>query len=134
MHQAVIVEHADDGAHGGQAFEQRPDRPAHLLERGLAAGQPDRDALIAGKWKFVRRREKSGDVDQLFDLSQDPNEKTDLAAKEPERAIQLGRLLEARIKQIQQSGATLPRTGGDRRFQMSPELERMLDGLGYGNR
>jgi len=49
------------------------------------AGQPDRDALLAGKWKLIRHREKSGNVDLLFDLSQDPNEAIDLAAKEPER-------------------------------------------------
>jgi arylsulfatase A-like enzyme len=98
------------------------------------AGQPDRDALLAGKWKLIRRREKSGNVDQLFDLSKDPNEDADLAANEPERAAQLGRLLEARISQIEQSGAALPRTSGDRRFQMSSELERMLDGLGYGKK
>jgi len=98
------------------------------------AGQTDRDALLAWPWKLIRRREKSGDIDRLFDLAHDPNETTDLAEKEPERAAQLGRLLEARIEQIEQSGAALPRTGGDRHFQMPSELERMLDNLGYGKR
>jgi hypothetical protein len=107
---------------------------ATVLSLREVAGQPDRDALIAGPWKLVRRREKNGNVDQLFDLSKDPNEQSDLAANEPERAAQLGRLLEARITQIEQAGAALPRTSGDRRFQMSSELERMLDGLGYGKR
>jgi arylsulfatase A-like enzyme len=119
---------------GAAAGEKVDDADAVVLTLREVAGQPDRDALLAGKWKLVRRREKSGNVDLLYDLSQDPNETTDLAAQEPERAAQLGRLLEARIAQIEQSGAALPRTSGDRRFQMSSELERMLDGLGYGKK
>lgn len=111
----------------------RDPEPVVLTLRDVAR-QCDRDALIAGPWKLVRRREKSGDVDALFDLSQDPAERVDLVAREPERAAQLGRLLEARIQQIERSGAALPRTAGDRRFQMSSELERMLDGLGYAQR
>ena len=84
--------------------EHPPARPLfwHYPHYGNQGGRPG-SAIRAGVWKLI---EWFGEEPaELYDLSQDPGESTDLAAAEPERAARLlARLREWR----EQTGARLP--------------------------
>ncbi len=99
------------------------------------ADRPDQDALVLWPWKLVRKRgsEKPWPI-ALFQLDEDPDETRDRAADEPARVLGMTRRLEARLAELERQKAELPRSSGPRHFEISPELERMLDQLGYTQR
>jgi hypothetical protein len=62
---------------------------------------------------------------RLYDLARDPEEREDLAARDPERARALREELLRRIGELEARRAPRPATGGDAATQ------EMLRGLGY---
>lgn len=67
-----------------------------LLSLGSTEG-----ALRRGKWKLVAYFQRGGAVHELYDLSSDPRETTDLSGKYPERAQRMLRELKAYLKQAE---------------------------------
>jgi arylsulfatase A-like enzyme len=67
--------------------EGRPSPREELLHNV----EPGRGALRKGPWKLVRTAQKS----ELFNIVDDPHEKSDLAAKEPEKLKELSDRLDA---------------------------------------
>jgi arylsulfatase A-like enzyme len=58
-----------------------------------------KETMIDGDWKLVR--DEAGKAYELFSLKDDPNETTDLAAKEPERLQKMSEALEAHMAEAQ---------------------------------
>jgi hypothetical protein len=83
-------------------------------------------------WKLVRRRvgERPWPL-TLYRIDDDPRETRDLAAAEPARTAGMQRLLDAKLAEHERTRKELPHQDGPRRFEPSPELDRMLDQLGY---
>jgi len=77
-------------------------------------------ALRGGRWKYIAR---SAGGEELYDLAADPEETRDLAAEEPRRVrelrAELRRRTEAMPLRVLDPG------------ELSPELRRELEGLGY---
>ena len=71
-------------------------------EGGPAYGGQDYHALIRGNWKLLRNSPYG--ALELYDLAQDPGERTNLAAKEPRVVRELQAALSAQI----QRGGTVP--------------------------
>ncbi len=108
--------------------------PKLLSLRGIA-DRPDQDALVLWPWKLVRRRIGEGPWPAaLFRLDDDPDEMRDLASAEPDRAAGLLRLLDRKLEEQDEQRRRLPSTAGAREFEAPPELEWMLDQLGYVKR
>ena len=67
--------------------------------------EANRGAVRSGKWKLIARGKlgpKDGDAPltaELYDLSKDPNEKTDLAVTEPDQVARLSALLQRYARQ-----------------------------------
>ncbi|MBM4013760.1 MAG: sulfatase [Planctomycetes bacterium] len=116
------------------AIEAAGDGEAITLSLRRIADRPDQDALVLWPWKLVRRRtaEKPWPV-ALYELDEDPGETRDRAADLPERTAGMIRRLDARLAELERAKQELPSRSGPRRFDLSPELERMLDQLGYAN-
>ena len=53
-------------------------------------------AVLDGKWKFVSLAK--GKREELYDLEQDPNEKKDIAAQNPQEVSRLRAVLESNAK------------------------------------
>jgi arylsulfatase len=64
-------------------------RPARLAQRPpLYWELGRRQALLHGRWKWVRQTSKKGVVtEELFDLESDPSESTNLALKRPKQLV-----------------------------------------------
>jgi arylsulfatase A-like enzyme len=69
---------------------------------------PPHSAIRHGDWKLVKHYEDGGA--ELFDLAQDPGEKSDLAAQHPEKVRQMEEWLAAHLKAI---GAQMPAPNPD---------------------
>ena len=79
-------------------------------------------ALFDGDWKLLWN---SRGQHRLFDLSRDPGEERNLAAREVERAGRMSRLLDAYLGSLARPGAAGPaRT-------LDPETQEALRSLGY---
>jgi arylsulfatase A-like enzyme len=118
------------------AAQSSDDAPADTEPLTLSlrriADHPDQDALVLWPWKLVRRR--IGDRPwplTLYRIDDDPREAHDLAAAEPARATGMQRLLDAKLADHDRAKKELPHQDGPRKFEPSPELDRMLDQLGY---
>ncbi len=68
----------------GEAKSQ-PTRVLHWRQHGSKGNI----ALREGKWKLIHNREEAGAKPELYDLSKDISEATDLAAKSPEIVVKL---------------------------------------------
>jgi arylsulfatase A-like enzyme len=108
------------------------DGEAITLSLRRIADRPDQESLVLWPWKLVRRRtaEKPWPV-ALFHLEDDPGETRDRAADQVERTRGMIRRLDARLAELERAKLELPSQAGPRQFEMSPELDRMLDQLGY---
>jgi len=73
------------------------------LARAHFLGGRSSGAVRKGRWKLIELFDTGGC--ELYDLAGDPGEKTDLAAKMPEKAAELARALAAWRKAV---GATIP--------------------------
>jgi arylsulfatase A-like enzyme len=82
-------------------------------------------ALRVGDWKLIR----SGDGEQLFRVSRDPGERTDLRAQEPARAALLGAQLDALVAAAAARRDALG--GAPAEAALDPETARQLEALGY---
>jgi arylsulfatase A len=76
-------------------------------ERDLTWSYNDQRSVRRGRWKLVRNPsetlgEPSASGDVLFDLDQDPYEEHDLAAEQPERVAELGKVLREWEHSLQQ--------------------------------
>jgi len=72
-------DHQFDGVDAGPAlFETKP-----IAERTVIWGRDAKGAIRRGPWKLVK--------DELYNLDNDPQETTNLAARFPDRAIQMKR-------------------------------------------
>ncbi|MBL8842168.1 MAG: sulfatase [Planctomycetes bacterium] len=122
----------DEGGAGASGDGADDGRDALTLSLRRIAARPDQDALVLWPWKLVRRRtaEKPWPV-ALYRLDEDPDETRDRAAEQPARVAGMTRRLDARLADFERQKAALPRSEGSRQFELSPELERMLDQLGY---
>jgi arylsulfatase A-like enzyme len=88
------------------------------VRRGGAA------ALRVGDWKLIRGRRG----DQLFHVTEDPGERTDLLAREPQRAAELG----ARLSSLLADAASLRASfSAPSEGPLDPEAVRELRALGY---
>jgi len=117
-----------------EAAEPADAEPLTLSLRRIA-DHPDQDALVLWPWKLVRRRigERPWPL-TLYRIDDDPRETRDLAAAEPARAAGMQRLLDAKLAEHERARKELPHQAGPRKFDPSPELDRMLDQLGYTQR
>jgi hypothetical protein len=79
--------------------------------------------VTAGPWRFIRRRAESGDVEELFRLTDDPRETRNVAADQPEAAARLRAVLDQADRA---APASTPQAA-----ELDPELERELRALGY---
>lgn len=81
-----------------------PDESAPVGKRYPEDAFPGPAAWIDGDYKLHRKAPKTGEAPPaLFDLSQDPREKTDLAPREPERTARMRSELEAWQKSVVRS-------------------------------
>ena len=92
----------------------------HFPHYGVGPAQTPESAILAGRWKLIRRYE-SGDV-LLFDLSNDVGETTDLSATMPQKAAELDDRLTAYLKRVDAQLPTVnanynPATGRQERRQ-----------------
>lgn len=131
----LAADEGSDGGAGASSDGADDGRDALTLSLRRIAARPDQDALILWPWKLVRRRtaEKPWPV-ALYRLDEDPDETQDRAAEQPARVAGMTRRLDARLADFERQKAALPRSEGSRQFELSPELERMLDQLGYAQR
>lgn len=90
------------------AFERDKALLFHYPHYGQGPRQKPQSALIAGNYKLLKDLE-TGTV-QLFDLEKDRSEQTDLAQKMPEKAVELEKLMNKRLKEV---GAQLPTENPD---------------------
>ncbi|MSP15070.1 MAG: hypothetical protein EXR73_00415 [Myxococcales bacterium] len=107
------------------------DEPVVLSLRRIA-NRPDQDALVRWPWKLVRRRidERPWPV-ALYRLDEDPQESRDRSADEPARTAGMQRQLDARLAEFERQKSSLAQQESRAQFELSPELARMLDQLGY---
>jgi arylsulfatase A-like enzyme len=80
-------------------------------------------SVTAGPWRFIRRRAESGEVEELFRLTDDPNETHNVAAEEPGIVARLRAQLDAADRD---APAQTPEAA-----TLDPRLERELRALGY---
>jgi arylsulfatase len=111
-----------------------PPPPIGTLQHVVSRRRGELNALVAWPWKLIRRR-RSTDSDAapdhaLFHLGEDPAEKRDRAASEPERVMQLSRLLDQRLDECRLLHAAIG-GGRDADVAIDPELEAQLRALGY---
>jgi arylsulfatase A-like enzyme len=95
--------------------------------------EPFRAAVRKGDWKLIWRTSLPSHI-ELFNIAQDPGEKTDLAAKHPDKVAELQRLAEAQarsgvpplllqesfalVKEVQMTTVALP--GDDKVIEAEP--------------
>jgi arylsulfatase A-like enzyme len=92
-----------------------------VLSQWLA---PDRHALRAGDWKYLR----SDGVARLFDLAADPGETRDLGERMPARLAELA----AQLEQLRgESAALAKRLASGRDVELDPRTREELEALGY---
>jgi arylsulfatase A-like enzyme len=109
--------------------EGEPERPIFLYRRKYAGGEVaegihargEKHGVRVGRWKLIHGPEEG--TLELFDLESDPEERQNLAAREPERAAELGAMLDEWLL-ANQRGAQEPVT-------LSEEDRRRLEALGY---
>jgi arylsulfatase A-like enzyme len=99
-----------------------PPVPPALSEQ-LLFGAEDDCAVTLWPWHLI----VSGSERRLFDLSADPEERTDLTERFPERAAELERI--ARELRARAAGR---RRGTSARMQVDAAAEQALSALGYG--
>ncbi len=106
-----------------------------LLDRGRLTMPPvfsrtrkqaTRDSVIEGKWKLIRDHEAK--KDQLFDLSADPGEQTDVASAHPAQVQHLAGLLTEWSTEQERQGRKLARKSGT---ELSKKEIEKLRALGY---
>lgn len=90
------------------------------LHNGIA---PPLNALIGSEWKLVINDKTN--VQELYNLINDPAEQHNLAAAQPEKAKQLG----GNIQKLILSLTPAPKKGGEK--PMQKDKEEMLRSLGY---
>jgi arylsulfatase A-like enzyme len=125
----VEVPAAVEGASLVPLLEGRPDRferPQEALlfhdpHYGQGPLQVPRSALLLGDYKLIRDLESG--VLELFDLARSPSEQEDLSSEHPERAAELGALLDERLAAV---GAQMPTENPD----YDPEAKRERHGRG----
>ena len=90
------------------------------VRNALATRPPDRQAIVAGGWKFIRNE---GGSRELYDLANDPGEETNRIAEHPERADALEAQLEAWHQETPRNQSTAE--------DLSEQDLRMLEAQGY---
>ena len=94
-------------------------------------------AVRSGSWKLMRVTQDGKAIDRLYDLAADPNERSDVGTREPERRQALSLLLARYEADAAQLASALRqkqgRTGapGELAAPLDPEREDMLRALGY---
>ena len=91
-----------------------------VFSESIAYGY-EKKALRIGDWKYIVSLPDS--VDELYDLSADPGESTNLAEKEPRRTAAMRRRVEEIVQTfpVEETAAA----------EISPETRRNLQALGY---
>jgi len=105
------------------------DRPIYLYRRQYAGGEVaegihargEKYGVRVGRWKLIHGPEEG--TLELFDLEADPGEKQNLADRQPERAAELGAMLEEWLR--------ANRRGAQEPVSLSEEDRRRLEALGY---
>lgn len=101
---------------------RQPGAVALFAETGKGGRQ---EALIRYPWKLIKHRETARTA--LFDLGQDPTERTDVSAQQPAVAAAMGELLDSWGQRVAH--------GGDDRGEIEPRLSpdqiERLRALGY---
>jgi hypothetical protein len=97
------------------------DQPRPVLAQGNMWG-PDLTSYRSAGWKLIR----AGDGQQeLYNLSLDPREQTNLAASDGEALTRLAQELDLALRGM----AAL---GGSNQVKVTPELQAWMQALGYG--
>jgi len=104
---------------GGPAPERRQPVYAESLDAATFECSP-LHGIVEGGWKYILAPRP-----ELYDLSQDPGERTDLIGKEPQVAQRLRGRLEAMLKELET--AAPPRVASN----VDPEAIKRLESLGY---
>ncbi len=120
-------------ATGGDVFGDRLARPAVFSQRADREGDWEpglKFALTTRRWRYFHLTEGE---DQLFDLTRDPHEFTDVIGQFPDIAERLRREILQRIETYRARGrARRVETGrGDRRPRPDASMKRDLEALGY---
>ena len=100
-----------------------PDRRQAIYAESLEAatfGCSPLHGILEGPWKYILAPRP-----ELYDLAQDPGERTNLAGKQPQVAQRLRGRLEAMLKELE---AAAPRRGPS---TVDPEAVKRLESLGY---
>ncbi len=96
-----------------------PERDLFAEANSPSDGTSPQRAVLRGRWKLVLHG--SGER-ELFDLREDPLERVNRAAAEPEQAADLERQLTASLESVREAPALPP---------LSPAMRKQLEALGY---
>jgi arylsulfatase A-like enzyme len=96
-----------------------PERALFAEANRTIDGNIPRRAMRNGRWKLVVHGDGQR---ELFDLVEDPGERANRAAADPERARELARRLEVELGSVRKAPG-LPK--------LEPDLRRQLEALGY---
>ncbi len=110
------------------------DRPAFSASWHLPNGlEPPARAVRVGDHKLIRHRRNGTSRVELYDLAADPEERHDIAPREPGVVARLDALLEERERLVHMLRKRRGRGTADegRAIPLDPEREAMLRSLGY---
>jgi arylsulfatase A-like enzyme len=109
-----------------RAIAQSPERVPDWKERWEAqANRAKQRFAIQGDWKLVRSPREEGDREELFDLTHDPGERVDVAARFPARAAALGEALDRWMAEGERTPGQAPER------VLDEETRARMEALGY---
>ena len=125
----VPLRHEVEGQSVTPLFQGQPvPEQEALSEVRWQAGQ-DLRALHVGRWKHIEGRVGDQPLRQLFDLSLDPREESDIHAAEAARAAALGERTQARVRDAQRIAGAHHQIGES---ALSPFEQQRVENTGYG--
>jgi arylsulfatase len=109
-------------ARGRDLLAPRPSAPEPFYTSTLRAAPARHDGLVAGDWKYVRTRERTGESERLFRLGDDDQ---DVAARQPDVVASMRAALDALQRSAGATASASPRR------ELTPEEREAFKALGY---